>query len=102
MRAAGVAARGCGDGAPSDGAQHRMLSAPPDTVFYHRTTVARVKVRKGKARAASSRRRGHACTAAETPATVENVEDGIVNLKVETTNQDGALVLSGYAAARVD
>ena len=35
-------------------------------------------------------------------ATVENVEDGIVNLKVETTNQDGALVLSGYAAARVD
>jgi len=35
-------------------------------------------------------------------ATVQNVEDGIVNLKVETTNQDGALVLSGYAAARVD
>ena len=35
-------------------------------------------------------------------ATVESVEDGIVNLKVETTNQDGALVLSGYAAARVD
>ncbi len=35
-------------------------------------------------------------------ATVESVEDGIVNLKVETTNQDGVVVLSGYAAARVD
>lgn len=35
-------------------------------------------------------------------ATVEEVSDGIVNLKVETTNQDGAVVLSGYAAARVD
>jgi len=35
-------------------------------------------------------------------ATVESVEDGVVNLKVETTNQDGAVVLSGYAAARVD
>jgi acyl dehydratase len=35
-------------------------------------------------------------------ATVESVEDGIVNLKVETTNQDGNVVLSGYAAARVD
>ncbi len=35
-------------------------------------------------------------------ATVESVEDGIVNLKVETTNQDGSMVLSGYAAAKVD
>ena len=35
-------------------------------------------------------------------ATVEGVEDGLVNLKVETTNQDGAVVLSGYAEARVD
>ncbi len=35
-------------------------------------------------------------------ATVESVDDGIVNLKVETTNQDGVVVLSGYAAARVD
>jgi acyl dehydratase len=35
-------------------------------------------------------------------ATVESVEDGIVKLKVETTNQDGAMVLSGYAEARVD
>ena len=35
-------------------------------------------------------------------ATVEDVADVIVNLKVETTNQDGTVVLSGYAAARVD
>lgn len=35
-------------------------------------------------------------------ATVESVEDGVVNLQVVTTNQDGATVLSGYAAARVD
>ncbi|MEM7077655.1 MAG: MaoC/PaaZ C-terminal domain-containing protein [Pseudomonadota bacterium] len=35
-------------------------------------------------------------------ATVESVEDGIVNLNVETKNQDGQVVLSGYAAARVD
>ncbi len=39
-------------------------------------------------------------------ATVESVEaegdDTIVNLKVETTNADGKVVLSGYAAARVD
>lgn len=35
-------------------------------------------------------------------ATVVDVTDGIVNLNVETTNQDGAVVLSGYAAARVD
>jgi acyl dehydratase len=35
-------------------------------------------------------------------ATVVDVTDGIVNLSVETTNQDGAVVLSGYATARVD
>ena len=35
-------------------------------------------------------------------ATVESVEDGVVNLMVETTNQKGDVVLSGYAAARVD
>lgn len=35
-------------------------------------------------------------------ATVESVEGGIVNLEVKTTNQDGSVVLSGYAAARVD
>mgnify|MGYP006265550071 FL=1 len=35
-------------------------------------------------------------------ATVVDITDGIVNLSVETTNQDGVLVLSGYAAARVD
>ena len=35
-------------------------------------------------------------------ATVVDVADGIVNLNVETTNQDGAVVLSGYAQARVD
>jgi acyl dehydratase len=35
-------------------------------------------------------------------ATVDEVADGIVKLKVETTNQDGAVVMSGYAEARVD
>lgn len=35
-------------------------------------------------------------------ATVVDVADGVVNLNVETTNQDGVMVLSGYAAARVD
>jgi len=35
-------------------------------------------------------------------ATVESIEDGLVNLTIETTNQDGAKVLSGYAQARVD
>jgi len=35
-------------------------------------------------------------------ATVESVETGIVNLVVETRNQNDAVVLSGYAAARVD
>ena len=35
-------------------------------------------------------------------ATVESVEDGIVKLKVDTTNQDGVTVVSGYAEARVD
>jgi acyl dehydratase len=35
-------------------------------------------------------------------ATVEEVADGMVKLKVETTNQEGAVVVSGYAEARVD
>lgn len=35
-------------------------------------------------------------------ATVESVENGIVRLAVETKNQDGLTVLSGYAEARVD
>ena len=35
-------------------------------------------------------------------ATVEEVADGIVKLNVETSNQDGTVVLSGYAEARVD
>jgi len=35
-------------------------------------------------------------------ATVEEVAGGQVKLKVETTNQDGVTVLSGYAEARVD
>jgi len=35
-------------------------------------------------------------------ATVESVEDGIVRLNVVTTNQDGTVVMSGYAEARVD
>jgi acyl dehydratase len=34
--------------------------------------------------------------------TVESLEDGTVRLAVNTTNQDGATVLSGYAEARVD
>ena len=35
-------------------------------------------------------------------AKVEEINDGRVNLSVETINQDGAIVLSGYAEARVD
>ena len=35
-------------------------------------------------------------------ATVEEVSDGLVKLNVQTTNQDGAVVLSGYAEARID
>ena len=35
-------------------------------------------------------------------ATVESVEDGIARFAVETKNQDGTVVLSGYAEARVD
>ena len=39
-------------------------------------------------------------------ATVDEIteEDGepVVNLKVETTNQDGMVVISGYASARID
>jgi len=35
-------------------------------------------------------------------ATVKEVEDGIVKLDIETKNQNGVVVLSGYAEARVD
>lgn len=35
-------------------------------------------------------------------ATVDDVSDGLVKLNVQTTNQDGAVVLSGYAEARID
>jgi acyl dehydratase len=35
-------------------------------------------------------------------ATVDEVTDGIVKLSVETVNQDGTTVMSGYAEARVD
>ncbi len=35
-------------------------------------------------------------------ATVESLENNIVRLALETKNQDGATVLSGYAEARVD
>ncbi|MGD8418391.1 MAG: MaoC/PaaZ C-terminal domain-containing protein [Pseudomonadales bacterium] len=34
--------------------------------------------------------------------TVESVENGIARFQVETKNQDGTTVLSGYAEARVD
>ena len=35
-------------------------------------------------------------------ATVEDLSDGIVRLNLQTTNQEGTVVLSGYAEARVD
>ncbi|HEX3917193.1 MAG TPA: MaoC/PaaZ C-terminal domain-containing protein [Caulobacteraceae bacterium] len=35
-------------------------------------------------------------------ATVKEVGDGLVKLDIETKNQDGVVVLSGYAEARVD
>ena len=35
-------------------------------------------------------------------ATVKEVDGGIVKLDIETKNQDGVVVLSGYAEARVD
>jgi acyl dehydratase len=35
-------------------------------------------------------------------ATVKEIKDGLVELDVETKNQDGVVVLSGYAEARVD
>jgi acyl dehydratase len=35
-------------------------------------------------------------------ATVESVGNGLVDLKVETTNQNGVVVVSGYGQARVD
>ena len=35
-------------------------------------------------------------------ATVKELKDGLVELDVETKNQDGVVVLTGYAEARVD
>jgi len=35
-------------------------------------------------------------------ATVKAVHDGLVELDVETKNQNGVVVVSGYAEARVD
>ena len=35
-------------------------------------------------------------------ATVKEVKDGLVELDIETKNQNGVVVLSGYAEARVD
>jgi acyl dehydratase len=35
-------------------------------------------------------------------ATVKELKDGLVELDIETKNQDGVVVLSGYAEARVD
>ena len=35
-------------------------------------------------------------------ATVEEISDGIASLRIETANQDGKIVLSGYAKARID
>jgi len=38
----------------------------------------------------------------DSTATVTEVGDGLVKLDVETKNQDGVVVVSGYAEARVD
>ena len=38
----------------------------------------------------------------QSTATVESIEDGLVNLSVSTTNQDGVEVAKGTAQARVD
>jgi acyl dehydratase len=38
----------------------------------------------------------------ESTATVKEVANGLVDLDVETRNQNGVVVLSGYAQARVD
>ena len=38
----------------------------------------------------------------DSTATVKAVHDGLVELDVETKNQDGVTVVSGYAEARVD
>ena len=38
----------------------------------------------------------------EATATVKEIKDGLVELDVETRNQNGVVVLSGYAEARVD
>ena len=38
----------------------------------------------------------------DSTATVKELKDGLVELDIETKNQDGVVVLSGYAEARVD
>ena len=38
----------------------------------------------------------------DSTATVKSIADGLVELDVETKNQDGVVVVSGYAEARVD
>jgi len=38
----------------------------------------------------------------EATATVKAIKDGLAEFDVSTTNQDGVVVLSGYAEARVD
>ena len=38
----------------------------------------------------------------DSTATVKAIHDGLVELDVETKNQDGVVVVSGYAEARVD
>jgi acyl dehydratase len=38
----------------------------------------------------------------DSTATVKEIHDGLVDLDVETKNQDGVVVLSGYAQARID
>ena len=38
----------------------------------------------------------------DSTATVKALKDGLVELDIETKNQDGVVVLSGYAEARVD
>jgi acyl dehydratase len=38
----------------------------------------------------------------DSTATVKGIKDGLVELDIETKNQNGVVVLSGYAEARVD
>ena len=38
----------------------------------------------------------------DSTATVKDIKDGLVELDIETKNQEGVVVLSGYAEARLD